>query len=75
LNGGFFAPGGDQIWTPVAAGFEKFYYDDGLATWANFDSGAAVDPATVELPSGFIIVNDASDNPVLGSAPSFYADL
>jgi hypothetical protein len=75
LNGGFFAPGGDQIWTPVAAGFEKFYYDDGLATWASFDTGAAVDPATVELPSGFIVVNDATDNPVLGSAPSFYADL
>ena len=76
LDGGFFAPGGDQVWTPTEAGFDKYFYDGGAATWANFETGAAVeDPSLVDLPSGFIIVNDANDNNAAATAPSFYADL
>ena len=75
LDGGFFAPGGDQVWAPTASGFTKYFYDGGASTWANFDDGLAVDPLTVDLPSGFIIVNDANDNNASATAPSFYADL
>jgi hypothetical protein len=75
LDGGFFAAGGDQVWTPTATGFTKYYYDGGVATWANFDTGADVDATTVDLPSAFIVVNDANDNNAAASAPSFYAGL
>jgi hypothetical protein len=75
LDGGFFAAGGDQVWVPNAAGFTKYYYDSGVTSWTNFDTGAGVDAATVELPSSIIIVNDANDNNAAASAPAFYADL
>ena len=76
LDGGFFSPAGDQVWAPTADGFDKYYYDGGQSSWANFDDGVAVaDPAAVDLPSGFIIVNDANDNNAAATAPSFYADL
>jgi hypothetical protein len=76
LDAGFFAPGGDQIWAPTASGFVKYYYDGGQSSWANFDTGAVIaDPAAIELPSGFIIVNDANSNNANATAPSFYADL
>jgi hypothetical protein len=75
LDGGFFAPGGDQVWVPNESGFTKYFYDGGTTAWANFDTGAPVDPLTVDLPSSIIIVNDANDNNAAATAPSFYADL
>lgn len=68
----------DQIWIPDGAGFVKYYPYSffGTTNWRNVDTDTNVDdPTTVELSSGFIIQNVGGPSEVIGSAPSFYADL
>lgn len=74
--------GADQVWVPVAGGFDKYYYDNTnlttfVADWTNADGGAAVDPATVSLDdaSGLIIVNPGAAQSNSAGVPSFYGTL
>jgi hypothetical protein len=74
--------GADQVWVPVAGGFDKYYYDNTnlttfVADWTNADTGAAVVPANVSLDdaSGLIIVNPGVAQSNSAGVPSFYGTL
>lgn len=74
--------GVDQIWIWNGTDFTEYYFDEftpasGFSTpgWVNLDNtGIAVDPALISLPSGYII-SAAGPKNVLQGVPSYYAGL
>jgi hypothetical protein len=76
LTHGFFgAAGADQIWIWNGAGFDQYYYDDNGPKWEDVNDpfGAGINPATVGLPSGYIINSPGGD--VTQGVPVFYGGL
>ena len=77
LSQGFFGPAGaDQIQIFNGVSFDSFYYDSGSAAWQDVTApfGAAVDPSTVTLPSGYVINANAASSVTQG-VPAFFAGL
>jgi hypothetical protein len=75
LDKGFFGPGGDLFLVPNGAGgFNQFYYDEGLESWAD-SNGSAITASTIDLPSGVIVFNEGAAQGLLNSAPTFYSSL
>lgn len=77
LDGSFLAFGGDVVMVPnpsTAGGFDQFYYDTGLSSWADVN-GAAVVGSSVVLTSGILISNDGGVADVVSSPPSNYSSL
>jgi hypothetical protein len=73
LDKGFFGPGGDLFYVPDGSGgFNQYYYDDGLSSWAD-SSGNAVTAASIALPSGVIVFNDGIAQALLNSPPASYS--
>ena len=79
--GSFGSSGADQIWVPNGSGdFNRYYYDSFNpntfgATWSEVAApNNAVDPATVSLPSGIVIVAAASVNAAV-TPPAFFSSL
>lgn len=75
LDKGFFGPGGDLFYVPNGSGgFNQYYYDDGLGSWAD-SGGNAVVASSIDLPSGVIVFNDGGSQGLLNSTPAFYSGL
>ena len=77
LAQGFFGPAGaDQIQIFNGVSFDSFYYDSGSVAWQDVTApfGAAIDPATIDLPSGYVI-NAAAASSVTQGIPAFFAGL
>lgn len=79
--GNFGPSGADQIWVPNGSGdFNRYYYDGFnpntfVASWSEVAApNNAVDPATVSLTSGIVIVAASPVN-AAASAPAFYSSL
>jgi hypothetical protein len=68
----------DQIWLYNGSGFDKYYYAAGAfgqpSAWKT-SAGALTDPATVEIPAGYLIINTGADQSILVTPPSGYEDL
>lgn len=73
------APGdGDQVWVASGSSFTKYYVYSffGVSEWRSVSSDTAVaDPATIDLSTGFLVLNVGGAGQVGVSAPLFYADL
>ncbi len=72
--GGF---GGDIVMIPnpvVDGGFDQYYYDDGLGSWADVN-GSAVMGTDVSLTSGIIIINSGDIKDVVSTPPTAYDAL
>jgi hypothetical protein len=74
------AGGADEIWVQNASGdYDKYYFDNfapptfASASWVQI-GGGAVDGATIDLPSGFVVNSPAGGNVTQG-VPAFYAGL
>jgi hypothetical protein len=81
LAAGGAGPGGaDQIWIFNGTGWDKYYYDNfappnyNAPGWATVETAVAVDPANVNLPSGYAIVASGAKSITQG-VPGYYNDL
>lgn len=76
LDAGFFGTAGADLFLipDGAGGFDTYYYDEDQTSWASEDA-TPVDASTVDLPSGFVFVNEGGDLNLLNSAPAGYENL
>ena len=77
IDQGFFGPGGDIFLIPnpsASGGFDQYYYDGGLTSWADA-SGNPVDGSAISLSSGILISNDGGVADVVNTPPTSYNSL
>ena len=81
LDSGGNAASSDQILVPQSTGgFKNYFYFSFFGTneWRiinDDDTTTAIDPSTVELTSGYVLLNNSGDNNIETVAPDFYSNL
>jgi hypothetical protein len=68
----------DQIWIYNGSGFNKYYYAAGgfgqPAAWKT-SAGVVVTPSSIDIPSGYLIVNFGVNQSILVTPPNGYDSL
>ena len=76
IKPGFSGPSDADLFYVVGASINQYFYDEDETSWKDADSNTAVNPASINFPSGIIYFSaDIEDKAVKNSPPSNYSSL